>query len=342
MGSVVAIHGCCEPHALPRGTTTHRKLRRGPHPCTQGELVKIAATEIINIFTVAAYHTSVVIGTKEYYFDEQGIISAPAFWSHEVGQRAATASGSTPPARKTEVINVGNSKYVDAGACLFQCLSSFFEKGSYDVLHKNCSTFVDAAVGLLTGQRLDARFSRVERVLVATKPFSVGVLNQVLRLAARQQPCSQKDSASVMTNDYIVNPLADGFSVDKLLASTEIWDLVQSQQTVEDEVLAGIHLVNPHGAMAKKGPLDIWMTREEAEDEDDICYTDGDGVISMENSDFENPPSARKTTDGDHAGLEKVGSCRASLWAEPVQDVTDVSSRPLTQNLGLGRCKATL
>jgi len=175
--------------------------------------VQVAATEILRVAGVAAYHTSVILGEKEYYFDSQGIISAPALWSHLLGQ------SKRPREFKTEVINVGSSAHT--GLALAHGLLPFFEKGSYDVLHKNCNVFSDAALYFLTRKRLDGRFSRLERLLVATEPLSTELLNRLLMAEPPKESSSGASAGRLWPGPYMVNPLAQNFTVDDVIAACD-------------------------------------------------------------------------------------------------------------------------
>jgi len=138
--------------------------------------VQVAATPILQIAGAAAYHCSVVLGKHEYYFDAQGIMCAPALWSHSnlcVGRAAC----------EPEVIEVGRTT-TDLQT-LRRALSPFFKAGSYDVLLKNCNTFVDAAIFFLTRSRLEGRFTRLERLVASTRPLSTKLLAAIAGLASR-------------------------------------------------------------------------------------------------------------------------------------------------------------
>lgn len=212
--------------------------------------MQVAATEILRVAGVPAYHTSVILGGREYYFDSQGIVSAPAFWSHLVG-RAQRSSD-----LRTEVLHAGCS--AASGASLVQHLMPFFERGSYDVLCKNCNSFTDAALYFLTRRRLDGRFCRLERVLLSTRPVSTGLLNALVwattaargcdgrrrkchcRVAASdaggshcarrgQCDCEEGDAETGAAgrrhpNGYSVNPLASNFSIQDVIRSCDALD----------------------------------------------------------------------------------------------------------------------
>merc|ERR1711924_456194 len=114
--------------------------------------VRLAATQILSVAGMSGYHTSVIVDDKEYFFDNLGVMVGPPLFSHPVDNEEVER----PEDWKTEVLQLGNSS-CDGGA-LVQALRSFFERGSYDVFHKNCNTFTDAALYFLTDSRLPARY----------------------------------------------------------------------------------------------------------------------------------------------------------------------------------------
>uniref|UniRef100_A0A7S4S5F0 PPPDE domain-containing protein n=1 Tax=Alexandrium monilatum TaxID=311494 RepID=A0A7S4S5F0_9DINO len=177
-------------------------------------VVQVAATEILRVAGVPAYHTSVILGSREYYFDCQGILSAPALWSHFLGR------SKRPRDFRTEVINCGPGLH--SGLQLMQALHSFFEKGSYDVLRKNCNVFTDAALYFLARRRLDGRFSRMERLLVATRPFSTEVLNLILMADPPKATSGSAPPGRLWPGPYSVNPRAEDFLVERVIAACDV------------------------------------------------------------------------------------------------------------------------
>lgn len=167
--------------------------------------VHLAATEVFRASGVCAYHTSVHVGGREFFFDISGISSGPSLHSH---------TGGRAPGPKTEVCDLGFT-CID-GATLVKAMSPIFSKGSYDILRKNCNTFTDAAVFLLTGKRLDAHYARPERFLLATEPVSMLLVRQIL--AARCLMLGDAGGAMSAIKDYTCNPFAEGFSVDRIIA----------------------------------------------------------------------------------------------------------------------------
>lgn len=193
-------HGC-EPHDIDEwGTTVAYRA---------GEVL-MAATPIFQFAGVAAYHTSVVLGDMEFYFNQQGITASPALWSHLIGQEER------PLGLQTEVLGLGDSPV--SGLALMRGLQPFFADGSYDLLRKNCNTFTDAALYFLTRTRLDSRFSRLERMILAASPVSTGMLNGLLW--ARVLRGGEDEKAS----ELAMNPLAQDFSVEDVVAQCDALD----------------------------------------------------------------------------------------------------------------------
>lgn len=68
-----------------------------------------------------------------------------------------------------------------SGPDMARQLQSYFERGTYDVFYKNCNTFTDAALYFLLRKRMPGCYNRIERVVTATKPVSIGLLNRVFK-----------------------------------------------------------------------------------------------------------------------------------------------------------------
>jgi hypothetical protein len=191
--------------------------------------VQLAATEIIRMAGVAAYHTSVLVGGREYYFDNKGIATGPTLFSHSLGR---------PTGLKTEVIRIGRS--VHNGCTMSQALSPFFNKGTYDIIHKNCNAFTDAALYFLTGTRLDSHYSRAERILLAMEPLSASVLNQLLKAASEAsaaKSAAQGKPPAPGVRGYSVNPQARGFNVEDVVAALD--DADDDESSVVDAAGVG-------------------------------------------------------------------------------------------------------
>mmetsp|Transcript_137 Transcript_137/g.367 ORF Transcript_137/g.367 Transcript_137/m.367 type:complete len:392 (-) Transcript_137:46-1221(-) len=172
----------------------------------EGDLVQVAATEILRVAGIAAYHTSIIVGNEEYYFDAEGIATAPALWSHVAD---STADG--PDMTCTEVVEVARTH--TGGPGLIDALHEFFPEESYDILLKNCNAFTDAALYFLTGKRLDRRFTRLERFLAGTRPASTGIISAALRISGFTADLGSGQGSQY----YIPNPSAEGFCIEDLV-----------------------------------------------------------------------------------------------------------------------------
>lgn len=167
--------------------------------------VRVASTEILRVAGFSGFHTSIIIGEYEYFFDREGIMSAPQLWSHQAG------SAKQPGVSRTEVIEMG--KTIHDGRQLVQALHPFFKKGTYDLFYKNCNTFTDAALYFLTGNRLDSRFTRIERMITATNPVSTSLINRLFRAFL------ENSTGTVVDVDiYVTNPESQDFSIDDVIA----------------------------------------------------------------------------------------------------------------------------
>merc|ERR1712107_114421 len=171
--------------------------------------VRIASTEILRVAGMSGYHTLIIIDDREFFFDRDGIMAAPPLWSHITGGRVK------PPGDvRTEVVEAGRSSL--GGKALVQTLTPFFQKGSYDIFYKNCNTFTDMALYFLMKQRLDGRFTRIERLIAATNPISTSLLNRMFRAFVSDGPNSSVSSTE--DDIYTTNPEAEDFSVDGVIA----------------------------------------------------------------------------------------------------------------------------
>merc|ERR1719272_2624868 len=102
---------------------------------------------------------------------------------------------------------------------MVQFLRSFFEKGTYDILYKNCNTFTDCCLYLLTHTRLDGKYTRMERFMMATNPVSTSLMNRIFRSYAENNT-----GQSCEVDIYVKNPLAEDFQVSEVVASIDELD----------------------------------------------------------------------------------------------------------------------
>lgn len=180
------------------------------HPQQQPGEVVAAFSEIFRVAGVGAYHTSIIIDDKEYYFDSCGIESAPCFSSHLLDE-----SNMMDPNLTTQSFG----RIALTGEALVRGLTPFFEAGTYDIIFKNCNAFTDAALYFLTRQRLDPQYTRMERLLQATTPVSTAAINGLVRASANATP-----EDAVPSWEYESNPLAQGFSVEDVIAACDDLD----------------------------------------------------------------------------------------------------------------------
>jgi len=174
--------------------------------------VLAAFSEIFRVAGVGAYHTSIIIGDREYYFDSCGIESAPCFSSHLLDE-----SHMMDPNLTTQSFG----RIALTGEALVKGLTPFFEAGTYDIIFKNCNAFTDAALYFLTRQRLDPQYTRMERLLKATTPVSTAAINGLARASSTPSP---EDGVAVPSWEYESNPLAQGFSVEDVIAACDALD----------------------------------------------------------------------------------------------------------------------
>mmetsp|Transcript_47190 Transcript_47190/g.135962 ORF Transcript_47190/g.135962 Transcript_47190/m.135962 type:complete len:206 (+) Transcript_47190:97-714(+) len=100
------------------------------------------------------YHSSVLIDSTEYSFSDRGITKV------EGGPKSHSAF--------TE--EESDSTFIDYGwhdvdiAALEVALKPHFAPGSYDLLQKNCNSFSDTILQLVTGRRLDKQYRQLEEI----------------------------------------------------------------------------------------------------------------------------------------------------------------------------------
>lgn len=167
----------------------------GPSP------VKLAATVLFHMPSAAkmrgaepfdAFHTSIVLGEVEYAFSGQGIRATRPLVSHAMLNR------------NTEVRLIGHTNF--SASQMLSFLNQFFQPGTYDLICKNCNSFSDCALYLLLGQRLEAKYSRMEKTGKAGQK-RIGLMS-ALRLIGM---------------NYKANPASQNFQVDEVLAKTDIY-----------------------------------------------------------------------------------------------------------------------
>lgn len=181
--------------------------------------VRLAVTEILTVAGVTAYHSSVIVDNREYYFDSMGVMIAPPLWTHLVGQ------AKRPGNMKTEVIEIGRSP--KGGKAMLQFLRPFFERGSYDILYKNCNSFTDCVLYFLTRTRLDSKYTRMERFMMATNPVSTSLMNRIFRSYVESNT-----GKSCEVDMYVMNPESEGFAISDVIACINELDEASDESDV--------------------------------------------------------------------------------------------------------------
>ncbi len=132
---------CC---SAPRidGSVEEGGLRTAPNR------VELGASEIGGVPGFMAYHTSVAINGEELFFSNVGIVVTSDWESH---------SGFTP-----QISEQGYTSWT--ASQLKYALDPYFLPGTYDLLIKNCNSFTEAALFVITRVRLDPKYSAAERM----------------------------------------------------------------------------------------------------------------------------------------------------------------------------------
>jgi len=186
--------------------------------------VLLAATELFQVMGSHAYHTSVIVGSRELFFDGGGVVEARAFWSHAWCQGCQEKFDSQSIVDTTEVVEMGSTTLSTKE--VIKALGAHFQVGSYDVLRKNCNTFTDAAIYLLTGQRLGVKFNRLERWVMALEPVSTDILRMIMRQTNKTEETLQDKAVDVQSEEtqeltshgYVANPQSESFNVEDVIA----------------------------------------------------------------------------------------------------------------------------
>lgn len=135
---------CCVPQAGASGD----KDEGGDGGPTAVHRVELAASELFSIPGIGtAYHTSVVVNGEEFFFSDSGIYSDRVLTSHQ--------------GKPSEKKQVGFSRWTGAQLC--QALEKHFMAGTYDLIKKNCNSFSDCALSFLLKERLDRKYTTLER-----------------------------------------------------------------------------------------------------------------------------------------------------------------------------------
>lgn len=214
--------------------STKRRNTLPPASSGGGHNVSLAATELFSVVGCSAYHTSIILDDMELFFDGGGIVLADAFFSHQWSQGVRSRSASE--AKATEVVELGKTEWEVNFA--IDILGPFFQEGSYDVLRKNCNAFSDAALYLFSKTRLDPRFNRMERWVLALEPISTDIIRRVLKPPEDCKSDSSSDplpdkatppeQASLVGPRYEPNPLARDFNLEDVIEDIDLADTTRN------------------------------------------------------------------------------------------------------------------
>jgi len=112
--------------------------------------VQLITSELFSIPFATAYHTSIMIDGKELSFSDSGLYRCQGPLSHNCDHYS-----------NKKVIDMGLSPETEPRT--FEILRKWFQRGTYDLLKKNCNSFSDLALYFLLQQRLSLRYRVLER-----------------------------------------------------------------------------------------------------------------------------------------------------------------------------------
>lgn len=161
--------------------------------------VKCACTPLKSFSELlpTAYHTSIAIGDMEFSFDSTGVTCSQIWFSHSI---------MSPGTRSPEIVlHLGDTNV--QGETLAGVLDPYFLPGTYDLLRKNCNAFSNAALFYLLGKQLDEKYTALDRAgaLIDKRSGLVQLL---------------------LMGDYIPNPKAGDFELDRVLTALQDGDRV--------------------------------------------------------------------------------------------------------------------
>ncbi|CAE8611327.1 unnamed protein product [Polarella glacialis] len=118
---------------------------------TAGHRVELAATKLgPGLPGFQAYHTSVVVDDIEFAFSGDGICYGPGLMSHRM----------LPDEVKVTYMGLTSI----TGDSMRSTLKQFFDRGTYDLLRKNCNSFSDCSLYFLLDCRLDPGYRGLEQL----------------------------------------------------------------------------------------------------------------------------------------------------------------------------------
>jgi len=125
--------------------------------------VQLALSSLVRLPGIRAFHSSVLVDGREFWFSHEGLCygRGEGMLSHKVG--------GDPPV----FLDLGESSR--SGQELAEVLGPMFRPGTYDMLHKNCNTFSDAAMFYLLRRRMSTDYLMLDK-LAAAMPSAARVL----------------------------------------------------------------------------------------------------------------------------------------------------------------------
>ncbi|CAE8647816.1 unnamed protein product, partial [Polarella glacialis] len=134
-----------------------------------------------------AYHTSILIDDIEFEYGGDGINKSHGPMSH-------ARFGEQP-----EIIDMGATTQTPKE--MLRALQWYFQRGTYDMLRKNCNSFSKCAVFYLVGLHMDSKYESLEQIGASLDRYT-----SLIRL---------------IISNYEPNPSAEGFSTDLVIRDLE-------------------------------------------------------------------------------------------------------------------------
>eukprot|EP01083_Nonionella_stella_P249786 863331_1 len=129
--------------------TSNSQPSNAPSKSKGRNKIELATSVLGGSGPFTAYHTSVLINGREYFFDMGGVMSTSNLLSHKGKQQF------------TQVL-IGYTNKTASG--MERTLRQYFAGGTYDLLRKNCNSFSDCALFYLCRERLPSNYNRMEKL----------------------------------------------------------------------------------------------------------------------------------------------------------------------------------
>lgn len=155
-----------------------------PSPRNSRHRVQLVLSPLIRVPAVKAYHSSVLIDGKEFWFSLNGLSMGK-----EEGLISHQRCYDSP-----HIIEMGHSNY--APQDLIEALGPHFRPGSYDMVRKNCNSFSDCAIFFLLSRRLSAGYYMLDTLAAGCPSVAQMILGK----------------------SYAPNPKAENFSVEAIIS----------------------------------------------------------------------------------------------------------------------------